>query len=246
MLVRHTPPKMVTAILPMPFRKISSTIRQLGWIEGGCYFLSRGFALLTFGFGRLIRYHFVAQPIPLEGGVEMRPSAKSFVGFVDVNDPLVAAFPRPTAVIKKRFKDECICLAAKAGEKFAGFLWLAKSQYEEDEVRCLYQLLQPGESVFDFDVYVEPEFRYGRTFSRLWGFANSHLAAEGVRWSFSRIASSNTESLRSHARMGIHKLFTANFICLGRVQITIVNADPFVHISFSDRSRPTLGLMPPV
>jgi hypothetical protein len=167
----------------MPIRKISSTIRQIGWIEGGIYFLSRGFSLLTFGFGRLIRYHFVAQPIPSEGGEQMRSSQKSFVGFVDANDPLVAAFPRPPPVIKKRFKDGSICLAAKAGEKFAGFLWLAKLQYEEDEVRCLYQLLQPEESVFDFDVYVEPEFRYGRTFARLWGAANAHLAADGVHWS---------------------------------------------------------------
>ena len=245
MIVRHTPLIWFRLKLPMPIRKISSTIRQLGWVEGGIYFLSRGFSLLTFGFGRLIRYHFVAQPIPSEGGEKMRPSAKSFVGFVDVNDPLVSSFPRPTTVIKKRFKDGSICLVAKAGEKFAGFLWLAKSQYEEDEVRCLYQLLRPEESVFDFDVYVEPEFRYGRTFSRLWGFANVHLAAEGVRWSFSRIASSNTESLRSHARLGIRKLFTANFLCLGRVQITIVNVDPYFHISLSERSRPTLGLTSP-
>jgi hypothetical protein len=230
----------------MPFRKISSTIRQLGWIEGSVYLFSRGLSALTLGHGRLIRYHFVAQPIPSEGGAGVRSSPKITIAFVDATDPLVATFPRPNAVVEKRFRDGSVCLAAKAGEKFAGFLWLKKGQYDEDEVRCLYQLLKPRESVFDFDVYVEPEFRYGRTFSRLWGAANSHLAAEGVRWSFSRISSFNTESLRSHARMGIQKLFTANFICLGRLQITIANADPFFHISFTAGSRPTLVLVPPV
>lgn len=230
----------------MPIKKILSTVHQLGWIEGALYFLSRGLAVLTLRRGRLIRYHFVAQPVPSDGGTGVRPSPKSFVGFIGANDTLVASFPRPSAVIEKRFRDGSICLAAKAGEKFAGFLWLKEGQYEEDEVRCIYQLLKPRESVFDFDVYVEPEFRYGRTFSRLWGAANAHLATEGVRWSFSRISSFNTESLRSHARMGIQKLFTANFICLGKLQITIANADPFFHVSFSADSRPTLVLVPPV
>jgi hypothetical protein len=236
---------MNTANLLMPIGKISSTIRQLGWIEGGVYFLSRGLSALTLGHARLVRYHFVAQPIPAECGAGVRPSPKSSIAFVAASDPLVASFPRPSAVIKKRFADGSACLVAKAGEKFAGFLWFVKGQYEEDEVRCLYQLLRPEESVFDFDVYVEPEFRYGRTFARLWGAANAHLAADGVHWSFSRIATSNTESIRSHARLGIQKLFTANFLCLGKLQITIANVDPFVHLSFSPSSRPSLGLLPP-
>lgn len=210
------------------------------------YFLSRGLAVLTFGYAGLIRYHFVAQPVPLEGGLGIRPSPNSFVGFIGANDSLVAEFPRPSAVIEQRFHNGNICLAARAGEKFSGFLWLAKGHYEEDAVRCCYQLLQPAESVFDYDVYVEPEFRYGRTLARLWSAANVHLAADGVRWSFSRISTFNTESMRSHARLGIRRLFTANFICFGKLQIAIVSVSPFVHISLSSGSRPTLGLAPPL
>ena len=228
----------------MAIKKITSTINQLGLIEGLIYFLSRAVSLLTFGRCRIIRYHFVAQPVPPQTGLGIRPSPNSFVGFIKASDSLVASFPRPTSVIENRFKNGNICLVAKSGEKFAGFIWLAKGQYEEDEVRCCYQLLHPGQSVWDFDVYVEPEFRYGRTLARLWDSANSFLAEDGVLWSFSRISASNSESLRAHSRLDIQRLFTATFFCLGKFQMTIVGVNPFIHISLSNDCRPTLGLKP--
>ncbi len=229
----------------MPIDNISSTIRHLGWIEGSFHFFSRLLSIFTFGHGRLVRYHFVAQPVHSKGYANMRPSAKSSLGFIDANDPLVALFPRPISVIQKRFKNGNLCLAARAGDKFSGFLWLAKNQYDEDEVRCCYHFQKPEESVWDFDVYVEPDFRYGRTLARLWDTANGYLHTDGKRWSFSRISASNSESLRSHTRLGIHKLFSANFLCIGRIQITVVGIYPFLHVSLFPNQKPTLILAPP-
>ena len=225
--------------------RISSIIRELGWREAGFYCLARLFSVSTNGYGRLIRYYLVAQPIRPEPHMRMRPSPKTSIAFIDADHPLVASFPRQPAVMAKRFNDRNLCLAAKCGETFSGFLWLAKCQHDEDEVRCCYKLVEPERSVWDFDVYVEPEFRFGRTFARLWDAANSYLAADGIRWSFSRISSFNPDSLRSHARLGIRKICSATFVCLGKLQISIVSVKPFLHISFSESSRPTLALTPP-
>lgn len=229
----------------MPIDNISSTIRQLGWIEGSFYFFSKLLSILTFGHGRLVRYHFVAQPVPPKGYANMRPSVKTSLEFIDASDPIVAFFPRPTSVIEQRFKNGNLCLTARAGDRFAGFLWLARHQYDEDEVRCCYQFLKPEESVWDFDVYVEPDFRYGRTLARLWDTANNYLDTDGKRWSFSRISASNSESLRSHTRLGIQRIFSANFLCVGKIQITVVGICPFLHVSLSPNQKPTLTLAPP-
>ena len=174
-----------------------------------------------------------------------RPTERNPVREAKVNDPIVARFPRPRQVIAKRFADGTTCLVAEAKERFAGFLWLAHGGYDEDEVRCRYEFASPEQSVWDFDVYVEPEFRIGRTFSRLWDEANRRLAAQGVRWSYSRISAFNPHSLSVHGRMGARKLFSATFLCIGQVQITLAGNAPYLHFGLSNTSRPQLILSPP-
>jgi len=225
--------------------RIKNTIAQLGLLDGLLYIAAQALSKLSAGRIRLVRYYLVAQPVPTDVEATIRPSDKNTVALALPGDPLVAVFPRPPEVISKRFQDGHQCFVARSGTDFSGFLWLARNAYDEDEVRCRYELGLPAESSWDFDVYVEPRFRIGRTFARLWQTANQHLAGEGVKWSFSRISGFNPGSLLAHGRLGIHRLFSATFVCIGPVQITVVGASPYFHCAFSTGSRPTLRLIPP-
>jgi hypothetical protein len=228
----------------MPLQRIVANISQLGWVDGLFFLVARALSKLSGRRARIVRYHLMAQPVPQEGR-STRPSPTAPVAFVDADAPIVQQFPRSPEVIARRFRNGGRCLAAQAGDRFAGFIWLARGGYNEDMVRCRYEFVHPAESAWDFDVFVEPDFRVGRSFARLWDAANEQLRSEGVRWSFSRIESSNPGSLHAHRRLGIRKLFSVTFVCLGPVQLTFAGAAPYVHLSLSQQSRPTLRLAPP-
>jgi hypothetical protein len=218
---------------------------KLGPSDALLYATSRALEKISRGHARLIKYHLVAQPIPGSAGGALRADANSPVGFAGPASPLVAHFPRPAQVIRQRYESGAICLAAELRGRFAGFLWLRRDGYEEDEVRCSYLLAEPDRSVWDFDVYVEPRYRLGRTMARLWQAADRHLTSQGVRWSFSRISAFNASSLAAHQRLGLVKCHTATFLRVGPLQLALLPQLPFLHASFRDRQRPTIRLYPP-
>lgn len=228
----------------MPLQRIVANISQLGWVDGLFFIVARTLSKLSGRRARIVRYYLVAQPVPHDTR-STRPSLKTTVAFIDADAPLTEQFPRPPEVIAQRYRNGGRCLAATAGDRFAGFIWLARGGYDEDMVRCRYEFAHPEVSAWDFDVFVEPDFRVGRTFARLWDAANQQLSSEGVKWCFSRIESSNPGSLHAHRRLGIRKLFSVTFVCLGSVQLTFAGAAPFIHASFSSRSRPVLCLALP-
>lgn len=229
----------------MPLKRISHNIRHLGWINGSLYLAHRAVSALSGERVRIVRYYLVAQPVPELITSNLRNSTTIKVAFINQDDPLTASFPRPAHVIAKRFADKDLCIAASAGERFIGFLWIARERYAEDEVRCLYHLDDPQRSAWDYDVYVEPDYRTGRTFARLWAAANQHLSTNGVKWSFSRISAFNPGSLQAHSRLGISMLFSATFLCLGRLQLMAAGKPPYLSVSLSMRSAPKLRLKAP-
>lgn len=232
--------------LPAVFlRKVRTVLSQMGWGNGMLYLAGRTLEKVSAGRARLIRYHFVAQPVPEKPESRCRPSAKQVVRLADSSDPIKAQFPRPAHVIEHRFRTGSSCFVAQSGDTFQGFLWLARRAYDEDEVRCRYELAQPQRCVWDYDVHVEPAFRSGRTFARLWDAANAHLAPDGIRWSLSRISAFNPASLAAHARLGVRPLHSGTFLCAGRFQLAILSTAPFLHLSFSELSRPVIRLEPP-
>ena len=136
-------------------------------------------------------------------------------------------------------------LAYSVTQDHAGYLWLAYAHYDEDTVRARYILDDPTRSAWDYDVYVDPDFRMGRTFSRLWSAANHHLAQKGVRWSFSRIDAANPASLDSHRQLGVQLLHSATFLLVGHWQLTLASIRPFIHVSGKPEDVPRFVLKPP-
>lgn len=219
--------------------KLKRTFDELGLANGALYLADRVLQRLSGGRARIIRYQFFAQPVPQTAPPPA--TGKCQVHIVSADDPIVREFPRPPQVIARRFADGATCFVAQMGERFAGFLWIARDAYEEDEVRCRFELVPASICAWDFDVYVEPDFRIGRSFSRLWQTANAHLAAQGVQWSLSRISAFNPASLAAHRRLGIRPLSTATFIVLGPVQISFVPDRTRVNL----HNRPIIRLLAP-
>jgi len=222
-----------------------SAIDEMGLLDGSLFLLSRLMNRVSRGRLRLLKYYFVAQPVAERPSPpEPRPPAIQ-VRAVSAADPIVAAFPRPPAVISARFDSGATCFVAAKDDRFAGFLWLAEKQYMEDEVRCLYVMEPEGEAAWDFDVYVAPELRLTRAFFRLWNAANEFLAQRGYRWSLSRISAFNPPSLAVHRRLGLERVGAGIFLCLGAIQVGFFTGAPFVHLSVRKSTYPILRLRAP-
>jgi hypothetical protein len=224
---------------------LKDTFARLGRIDGTLYLASRVLERLSGGRCRIVRYVLVAQPLGAAPAAALRPDAATQIRHVPVDDPAVAAFPRPAPVLQRRYRAGATCTAAWVKGVFAGFIWIQHAAYEEDEVRCTYVLTEPDTCVWDFDVYVEPRFRVGRTMGRLWAFVDAELAARGLRWSLSRISAFNAASLAAHARLGTVELGRASFLQLGSWQLAVLPHRPFVHVSAAGRAGPRLLLRPP-
>jgi GNAT superfamily N-acetyltransferase len=206
---------------------------------------ARAVSLLSGGTCRIQRYYFVAQPVSASALVAESSGRAIVIRRVDADDPLVAQFPRPQEVIAVRFRMGAVCFAAEREGQFIGFAWLKEDQYSEDEVRCLF-LLDPVEhAAWDFDVYIDPAFRFGRTFARLWDHVNQWLRERGYRWSLSRISAFNADSLAAHRRLGMRSIGSATFVCVRTVQLTLVGQAPFVHLGWRRDDVPTLRLRAP-
>lgn len=228
-----------------PGARLRQTFQRLGVFEGSLYLCDRAARRLTGGRARLIRYLIVAQPLGRAATIALRAGGATRVEPAGPTSPYAAAFPRPPGVIAARFASGASCIVATVKDQFAGFLWWQRNRYEEDEVRCSFVLADASASVWDFDVYVEPRYRLGRTMLHLWQEAERRLVNEGVRWSFSRIAATNIDSLASHSRLGAVRTASATFLRVGRVQLSVFDCRPFVHLSLSPDSPPILRLRPP-
>lgn len=218
-------------------------VRELGAGAAALYVVHKGLQALSGGRMRLVPYVFYAQPLGRASGPALRPDPHTVLVELLHGDSRMADLPRPPDVLAARFAAGGRCHAAWVKGRFAGTIWLARGHYDEDEVRCRYVLGDPAVSAWDYDVYVDPAFRLGRTMARLWAHVDAELSAQGVRWSFSRISMFNAASIQSHARLGARPVGWAVFVAAGRWQWAVRPGFPWV--SFSGRRQPTVVLQPP-
>jgi len=218
---------------------------RLGWRDGALYKLSRILALISGRRCRIVKYYLVAQPVAAEPLVSPARGQDFRIERVEAQDPLTTQFPRPPDVIRRRYAAGAICFAASKQGRLIGFIWLKHDVYEEDEVRCSFLPMPSKEAVWDFDVYVDPAFRLGRAFLRLWDGAYAYLRTQGISWTMSRISSFNNASLTSHQRLGAVRLGQATFLCFGSWQLSFSSLTPGFHLSRDVSDAPKLPLLAP-
>jgi hypothetical protein len=225
-------------------RATRSTLAELGALPALLYAVHRMLQRLSDGRSALVCYGLYAQPVGAGRYASVRDHPATVIARADPASPLTASFPRPAAVIESRFRHGAQCYAGTVKGRFAGFIWLAHGGHDEDEVRCRYALPDAPGAVWDFDVYVEPSLRMGRTLARLWKAVDAQLVQEGVRWSFSRISLFNPPSITTHERLGAQRVGWAVFLCIGPAQLAVFGMAPYLHFSIGGRP-PTLRLRPP-
>jgi hypothetical protein len=209
------------------------------------YGLHRVMQRCSSGRAAIVPYALMAQPVGNPALAELRPDTGTVVRRIAPADPVVSSFPRPRVVNEHRFATGSQCYVAWVKGRFAGHIWVARGRYAEDEVRCDFELAEQAACAWDYDVYVEPEFRLGRTLGRLWKEVDDSLSAQGLQWTFSRINRFNASSMRSHQRLGAREVGRICFLTLGTVQVRL-GGGAFITISLANGRRPTCRLAPPV
>lgn len=189
----------------------SDTLRTLGPLTSLSYALGRAAARV-----RGVSWHrYVLIAVPLSGMPKMPRGHVVRELSADALKTLV--IDAPLDVQADRFARGLICLGAFDGEVLVGVNWLARGQYDEDEVDVRFLL--PDDAAWDTGLWIREDRRLGRAFAALWAGTGAWLAERGLKRSLSRIADYNTGSLRPHERMGGKTLGTLAAMRLGAWQI---------------------------
>jgi hypothetical protein len=216
--------------------RVLSPFKEFGFAAGLLYIGSRLLGLCS-DHTRLFVYEMMVQPLPAKPIVPERALRAFDWRWIKPGDPELAAMPVPADVISARYAQGAICLGTFMQERFVGYIWFCSGGYDEDEVRCRYVILPEAESVFDFDLYIFPEYRLGRAFVAIWQQAIAQLRERGITQSFSRITRFNLASRRSHSHLGWKRAATAVFLKLWRLEFMVASAAPYVSMSLSARPR---------
>lgn len=221
-------------------KRLKDVFRVHGWADGSLYLAAYVLRRLSFGKVRLIKYYFMAQPVAPRPAGEPRPEGRIRVYRADTLDAVITQVQRPVHRLQARLDRNMVCIAAARGDEFAGYIWLCPDYYEEDEVRCIYRWKPAAKAVWDFDLFIAPQFRLGRLFSRLWEQAHASLRERHVEWTLSRIDAFNSASLTAHRRLGAQTVARGWFLAVGSWQWTLLSAAPYLHFSWSPKQVPEL------
>ena len=224
---------------------IKESVTSLGVANGLLVAVARALDEATRGRCRLFKYYFVAQPVPTGFTATFSRSAQTRIFMASAGEGIIKRLPRPPEVIARRFADGSVCFIAARAETLVGFLWIKRESYREDEVRCHYVLQPAAQVAWDFDAYVDPQFRMTRAFAQLWEAANAFLREQGCQWSISRISAFNAASLAAHKRLGTVHLHTGIFLVAGSVQLAAFSCYPYLHLGLGPGRCPQLVLRPP-
>jgi hypothetical protein len=158
----------------------------------------------------------------------------------------VAAMPARPDIKESRFRQSARCLGLYKKGQLIAYSWFRPGIYEEDEVRCTYELAPADQSVFDFDLFIFPEHRMGLAFVALWNGVNSFLREQGVRYTFSRLTRFNLPSRRAHGHLGWKRVAGALFLQVGAIEVMVGTLFPYVCATLRSSDRIKLRLTPDV
>jgi hypothetical protein len=140
--------------------RLVSPFKTFGISAGALYLIDRSLRRLSDRLG-LFAYELMVQPI--SAAPLLPPNLAKNLQFVEIKrgHPDLDLMPARPEIKASRFDQGAVCLGVYRTQKLIGYVWLCFDRYEEDEVRCTYELTQPERSVFDFDLYVMPDHRMG-------------------------------------------------------------------------------------
>jgi hypothetical protein len=203
-------------------QRIAAPFKEFGMVAGALYVIDRVLRMLPRNLAKAISFEEIKE-----------------------GHPDIALMPARADIKAQRFAQGARCLGAYRKGELISYLWFCQRQYEEDLVRCTYELVDAAHSIFDFDLYVMPEHRLGLGFLGIWHGANQFLEPQGVRYTFSRLTRFNTASRRAHVRLGWKCLGRATFFCAWGLEVMFCTLAPYVAVTVGHR-RVRLRFQPAV
>ncbi len=225
--------------------RLAAPFREFGASAGTLYVIDRVLRRLSPQLGLQV-YEFMVQPI---GGQRLLPPglSKNLVAEeIGRGHPAVADMPARADIKEARFDQGARRLGVYRKGQLLGYSWFTRDRYEEDEVRCTYVLEDREASIFDFDLYVLPQYRLGIGFVGVWHMMNETLEPQGVRYTFSRVSRFNVASRRAHARLGWKRVGAGVFFQAWRIEVMVSSLAPRVAITWKQAQRVVLRLGPSV
>ena len=232
-------------VLREAWLRLASPFRDFGPAAGSLYVVDRVLRRISPRLGLQV-YEFMVQPI---GGARLLPAGLSrnlVAREIVEGDAAIDQMPALAHIKAQRFRQGARCLGVYRKGQLLGYSWYVRGRYEEDEVRCTYELAQREVSVFDFDFYVLPEHRMGIAFLAVWQALNETLVPQGVRCTFSRMTRFNLASRRAHARLGAKRVGSAVFMQAWGVELMASTVAPWVGMTWRPSQRVVLRLHPDV
>lgn len=206
-------------------------VKQLGIAGWTTYAVDRLLGRITRGRGGFHVLRFYVQPVPEMPDFAAKPGDAIHIAPIapDTVDP--AAFGRPLEAIADRFGDGSVCIAALKDKELIGFMWLQAGMLRERIVRCHMHALPAGRVEWDYDFFIEPRYRFGRLFGRLWQVAAQSLRDRNVEATVSWVKLGNRASEQAHARLGARPIGWAVFLVLFGHQLMVTSMRPRIAYS---------------
>ena len=215
------------------WKRVAGIFREFGAIHGVLYAVDQVLRRLSPSCG-VYPYEFYLQPI---GDRPLLPPALLKTLSAERLAPghaLLAVVPVPQPVLAARFAHGAQAVVALRNAEPLGYAWWCKGTYQEQEVRCTFEVAASEAAVFDFDVYVLPAHRMGLGFMSVWHVFMEQLRDAGVTHSYSRISAFNLASRRAHARLGARVIGRAVFVRLGPLSLALTGRFPYARAALGD------------
>ncbi|MFO1430041.1 MAG: N-acetyltransferase [Candidatus Competibacteraceae bacterium] len=225
--------------------KLTGPFKEFGFFAGLLYAIDRVFLRLSPRL-RLYFYELMVQPIPEKPLLPVRFAKGIDIREIKRGDPELDLMPIRPEIKKLRFEQNAICLGAFQKDQFIGYIWFCFRAYEEDEVRCTFVLTPEDQAVFDFDLYLFPEYRMGLGFIGIWNGANAFLRSRGIKFTFSRLTRFNLASRRAHEHLGWKCVGRTVFLQVWRFELMVATIFPYLYLSLRKSGRARLKLRPAV
>lgn len=199
----------------------------MGFAGWSVYAVSRLISRLSFGRITILALRFYVQPVPQNPLLPPRPASDPIQVLRIGHEAFSAeAFERPAEAIRDRFDDGSLCIAATKDDSLVGFMWLQTGVLRERLARCRMHALPADRVAWDFDLHIEPKYRLGRLFARLWDAAFENLRERGIEATVSWIRFENRSSEHAHLRLGARRMGWVVFVTIFEHQFLLGSLRP--------------------
>lgn len=175
---------------------------------------------------RILALRFYVQPVASERLLAQNAHGPIRVASIEARAFTPEHFQRPPEAIRDRFADGSACIAAVKNDELVGFMWLQPGMLRERLVRCRMHALPENRTAWDYDFHIEPKYRLGRLFARLWDCAFESLRERGVEATLSWIRLENRSSENAHRRLGARRIGWTVFLTAFEHQFMIGSLQP--------------------